>query len=83
MNTKNNIIASGSISGTLTLYSININSGFEVIYKKEHLHDYMIFQIIPLKNGNFCTCSDENKLIIIDVNKLNEKLIFFNIMFLV
>ena len=77
MNTKNNILASGSICGTLTLYSIDINSDFKVIYKKEHLHDYVIFQIIPLKNGNFCTCSDDNTLIIIDVNKLNEQVIVF------
>ena len=77
MNTKNNILASGSITGNLTLYSIDINSGFKVIDKLEHLHDYMIFQIIPLQNGNFCTCSDDNKLIIIDVNTFNKKVILF------
>ncbi len=71
MNTKNNILASGSISGTLTLYSIDINSDFKVIYKKEHLHDYVIFQIIPLKNGDFCTCGNDEKLMILNIT--NEK----------
>ena len=67
LNTKNNILASGSINGTLILYSINLNGYFNMIFKKEKLHDYMIFEILPLKNGNFCTCGDDNKLIIFNV----------------
>ena len=72
LNTKNNILASGTINGTLTLYSINLNGFLEMIVKKENLHDYPIFQIIPLTNGNFCSCSDDNKLILIDVNNYKE-----------
>ena len=71
INTNKKFLASGSVDGNLTLYSINLNGELNVYSVYKTLHNKMIFQIIPLKNGDFCTCGNDEKLMILNIT--NEK----------
>jgi WD40 repeat protein len=71
INSNNKFLASGSVDGNLILYSINLNGELNVYSIYKTLHNKMIFQIIPLKNGNFCTCGNDEKLMILNIT--NEK----------
>ena len=71
INKTKEYIASGGIDGTLIIWKINSNRKFIQIKHLEQLHSKLIFDILPLNNGDFCSCGQDSKLFIFDTKKLS------------
>ena len=75
--TKNeDFICSGSLDGTLIIWSIKNNGEFNLIKKFDNLQSKSIFEILPLKNNDICVYGQEEKLNIISMKNQN---ILFNL----
>jgi WD40 repeat protein len=76
INKTNEYIASGGIDGTLIIWSINSKGKLKKINCFEKLHSKLIYSILALKNGDFCSCGQDCKLVIFDTKKLTTTITF-------
>ena len=76
INKTNQYIASGGIDGTLIIWEINSIGRLKKIRSFEKLHSKLIYDILALKNGDFCSCGQDYKLVIFDTKKLTLTITF-------